>query len=112
MVYNRRLARSQNCNHFLQDSLGLHQHYGGFMRTTILALGLLGVLVTPAFAGRPVTDEERTKLVEALKAQGCTGGKMEFDSNKFEVDDATCADGKKYDLDFDQAFALLKKKLD
>lgn len=82
------------------------------MRVLIVALALVALTGTAALAGRPVTDQERTKLEEAMKAQGCTGGKWEFDDNKFEVDDATCAGGKKYDLDFDQAFALLRKKLD
>jgi hypothetical protein len=72
---------------------------------TFLSTGL-------AFADRPVTDQERARLVEAVAAQGCSGGKMEFDNGKFEVDDAICADGKKYDLDFDPAFKLLKKKLE
>jgi hypothetical protein len=45
---------------------------------------------------------------------------MEFDDDKatahpngkFEVDDATCQDGKKYDLTFDPNFKVLTKKLD
>lgn len=82
------------------------------MRALLIGLASVALTAAPALAGRPVTDQERPKLEEAVKAQGCTGGKMEFDDNKFEVDDATCADGKKYDLDFDQSFALLRKKLD
>lgn len=61
---------------------------------------------------RPVTSAERTQLVAALEAQGCTGGKMEFDDGKFEVDDAKCSDGRTYDLDFDASFKLLKKDLE
>ncbi len=79
----------------------------------LLALaGLLMAFAAPARADRRVTGEEQVKLVAALTAQGCTGGKMKFDDGKFEVDDATCADGKIYDLDFDTAFKLIKKKLD
>jgi hypothetical protein len=70
-------------------------------------------------ADRPVTDQERSKLTDAVKAAGCSGGKMEFDDDKgashpngkFEVDDAIC-DGKKFDLAFDPEFKLLKKKPD
>lgn len=81
------------------------------------------VIVVPASvswaADRPVTDQERTRLVEAVKAAGCSGGKMEFDDDKgashpngkFEVDDAAC-DGKKHDLAFDPDFKLLSKKAD
>lgn len=63
-------------------------------------------------ADRAVTAEERTRLVAALQVEGCTGGKMEFDDDKFEVDDARCADGKEYDLEFDRSFKLIKKDLD
>ncbi len=65
-----------------------------------------------AHADRAVTAEERTRLVAALQAEGCTGGEMEFDDGRFEVDDARCTDGKKYDLEFDRSFKLIKKDLD
>jgi Peptidase propeptide and YPEB domain len=62
---------------------------------------------------RPVTDEERAKLVAAIAAEGCTGGKFEFDDDgRFEVDDVTCKDGRRYDLEFDTSFKLIKKDLD
>ena len=73
---------------------------------------LLALGVAPALAGRTVTDDERAKLVSAVSAQGCSGGKMEFDDGKYEVDNARCNDGKTYDLDFNQSFQLLKKKLE
>ena len=38
---------------------------------------------------------------------------MEFDDDgHYEVDDVRCSDGRKYDLEFDTAFKLTKKKLD
>ncbi len=77
----------------------------------VLALAV-GLASGAALADRPVTDQERTQLVAAVQAQGCTGGSMEFDDGKFEVDDARCADGKKYDLEFDAAFKLIKKDVD
>ena len=67
---------------------------------------------TVALAGRPVTDAEKTKLLAAVAAQECSGGKMEFDDGKFEVDNARCKDGKSYDLDFDATFKLISKKLE
>lgn len=89
------------------------------------ALPLLATVVAlPAITAlakdRAVTDQERPKLEAALKAVGCSGGKMEFDDDKgaahpngkFEVDDSTCQEGKKYDLTFDPNFVLLTKKLD
>ncbi len=91
------------------------------MRHAIL---LAVALILPATAvvakDRPVTDQEKIQLEAALKEAGCSGGKMEFDDDKatshpagkFEVDDATCQDGKKYDLSFEPTFKLLTKKLD
>ena len=88
---------------------------------TSIVLPCAAVLATSAMAkDRPVTDQERPKLEAALKEAGCSGGKMEFDDDKgashpngkFEVDDATCQDGKKYDLTFDPNYKVLTKKLD
>ncbi len=72
------------------------------------------VSVAAYAADRPVNDGEKMKLEAALKVEGCSGGKLEFDidDNKFEVDDAVCADGKKYDIDFDTNFKLIRKKPD
>ena len=88
---------------------------------TVPAVLLVSVgLALPAVAkDRPVTDQERTKLEEAVKAAGCTGGKMEFDDDKatahpagkFEVDDAMCGN-LKHDLVFDIDFKMLSKKAD
>jgi hypothetical protein len=48
------------------------------------------------------------------QAQGCSGGEMEFDEDdrQFEVDDALCTDGKKYDLKFGADFQFIRKNLD
>ena len=78
-------------------------------------MGLVGVallsLTASALADRPVTNDERAKLEAAMKTQGCTGGEMEYDEDdrQFEVDDAVCADGRKYDLKFDTNFQLIRK---
>lgn len=90
------------------------------MFTVPALLFVSAVLAGPAMAkDRPVTDQERTKLEEAVKAAGCTGGKMEFDDDKatahpagkFEVDDAMCGN-QKHDLAFDPDFKMLSKKPD
>ena len=76
----------------------------------VLTFGALLVLGgAPALAGRAVTDDERAKLVSAVSAQGCSGGKMEFDDGKYEVDDARCNDGKTYDLDFNRRSSYSKR---
>jgi hypothetical protein len=59
-----------------------------------------------------VTDEERAKLALAIAAAGCSGGKLEFNDGKYEVDDAICGDGQTYDLKFDADFRLIKKELE
>jgi len=65
-----------------------------------------------AFADRPLTQDERSRIGEAVAAAGCTGGKPEFDDGNFEVEKATCADGKTYELIFDSSFNLIKKELE
>ena len=80
----------------------------------IISMAVLAVSALPALADRQVTEDERTKLVAAIQAEGCTGGKFEMDEDdqQFEVDDAVCADGKKYDLKFDAQMKLKRKNLD
>jgi hypothetical protein len=82
------------------------------MQIILLDLAAILLMASDAFAGRATTDEERTRLVAAVTAQACSGGKMEFDDGKFAIDDAVSADGKRYDLDFDTSFSLIKKKLE
>jgi hypothetical protein len=84
------------------------------MRTLLASVALLAVVAAPAKADRPVTEAERAKLVSAVAAQGCSGGKMERDKDdrEFEVDDARCSDGRKYDLKFHADYTLKSKKLD
>ena len=87
---------------------------------SLLVITLLVPATVTQARDRPVTDQERPRLEAALKEAGCSGGKMEFDDDKgashpngkFEIDDATCQDGKKYDLSFGPDFKLLNKKLD
>jgi hypothetical protein len=78
-------------------------------------MAILIAITVSAKADRPVTEPERVKLQEAVTAQGCSGGKMEWDEDdrQFEVDDATCSnDGRKYDLKFDPEYKLIRKNLD
>src|SRR6266480_1713550 len=80
------------------------------MRGVLISLALI-LSTSSAVADRPLTQEEVERLQTALKEQGCSGGKMEFDDGNFEVERATCADGKTYDLEFDSSLRLIKKKL-
>jgi Peptidase propeptide and YPEB domain len=79
--------------------------------SALAGAALLAATVPALAAERPVTDAEREKLIAAVKAQGCSGGTMEYDEDdrQFEVDEAVCADGQKYDLEFNANFQLVKK---
>lgn len=82
------------------------------MRVIMLASASLLLTAGSAFADdRPLTDQERGRLTEAVKADGCTAEKMKVDDGKFEVE-AACADSKKYEFKFDAQFKLIKKELD
>ena len=81
----------------------------------IATMAILALSALPALADRQVTEDERAKLSAAVQAEGCSGGKFELDEEddqQFEVDDAVCADGKKYDLKFDLQMRLKRKNLD
>ncbi|HWV83013.1 MAG TPA: PepSY domain-containing protein [Hyphomicrobiaceae bacterium] len=82
------------------------------MHRLLFSLAVTALMTSPAWADRPVTDEERAQLTALLKAEGCTGGEMEFDDGKFEVDDARCADGREWDFEFSRDFKLIKKEQD
>jgi hypothetical protein len=81
------------------------------LATCIALLGLVGLAATPAQADRRLTAAEKSSVRSAMKDIGCSGGKMEFDDGKFEVDDAKCR-GKRYDLTFDRNFNLTKKEFE
>lgn len=80
----------------------------------LLSMAWLAMIAVPAIADRPVTEAEQAKLLPAIAAEGCSGGKLEWDDEDraFEVEDATCGDGRKYELKFDAEFKLTRKKLD
>ncbi|UPJ49139.1 hypothetical protein IVB30_40275 [Bradyrhizobium sp. 200] len=64
---------------------------------------------TFALADSPVTPAEAEKIKAALENLGCTGGKMEKEtegSGYFEVDDAKCKDGQ-YDIKLDKDFKMI-----
>jgi hypothetical protein len=82
---------------------------------TLVGLGGAVLLASPTLAAdRQLKADEQAKVDAAVKAQGCSGGKMQFDvdDKEFEVDNAKCADGKIYDLNFDPSFKLIKKDLE
>ncbi|MCJ7528180.1 MAG: PepSY domain-containing protein [Methyloceanibacter sp.] len=80
-------------------------------RTLLLALLLLGGC--DKFRGEPATLEDITKVIEALRAAGCTAVReIDVDADGYEVEGATCADGKSFDVKLDKKFAVVSKRAD
>jgi hypothetical protein len=74
---------------------------------TLAAAGIIAS-TSAVLADSPVTPAEAEKIKAALEAWGCTGGKMEKEteaSGYFEVDDAKCKDGQ-YDFKLDKDFKV------
>jgi hypothetical protein len=59
----------------------LERHNARYLISLAFILGM-----GTAHADRPVTQEESERLNSALRQEGCTGGKMEFEDGKFEVE--------------------------
>ena len=64
---------------------------------------------TFALADKPVSQADAEKIQAALKAWGCSGGKMEQETEAtgvYEVDDAKCHGGQ-YDIKLDKDFKVI-----
>lgn len=81
----------------------------------IWALALSGLApAAPAWADRPPTAEERTRIEAAIRAAGFKSWEeIELDDGVWEVDDAIDADGKEWDLKLDpKTMAIIKRTRD
>jgi hypothetical protein len=81
-----------------------------------MALAAAGTIASTSalLADTPVTPAEAEKIKVALEAWGCTGGKMEKEtegSGYFEVDDAKCSGGQ-YDIKLDKDFKVISMTRD
>jgi hypothetical protein len=81
------------------------------MKVILMALAAAGFIgsTSALLADTPVTSAEAENIKAALEAVGCTGGKMEKEtegSGYFEVDDAKCRDGQ-YDIKLDKDFKVI-----
>ena len=77
----------------------------------LILMAFVAVLAGSAFAlaDTPVSPAEAEKIKAALDALGCSGGKMEKEtegSSVFEIDDAKCRDGQ-FDIKLDKDFKLI-----
>lgn len=79
----------------------------------MMLVALVATFATsPALADRALNQDEQTKVVAALSAQGCSGGQLSYDDGLYEVDDAKCHDGHEYDFKFDRDMKLIHKDLE
>ena len=76
----------------------------------ILAVCLgLAIGCPTALADKTVSSADAEKIQAALKAWGCSGGRMEQEAEAtgvFEVDDAKCHGGQ-YDIKLDKDFNVI-----
>ena len=80
------------------------------MKRLALVSALFALTAAAAFADDKLSDDETKKAAAAATAWGCEGGTWEKESEGtglFELDDAKCKDGKKYDLKFDKDYNLM-----
>jgi hypothetical protein len=79
------------------------------MKTTLMALVAVFVGSSFALADTPVSPANAEKIKATLQAWGCSGGKMEQETegtSVYEVDDAKCKDGQ-YDVKLDKDFKVI-----
>lgn len=77
----------------------------------VFAVAIVTLFAVDSQARNPTPDEV-TKIVDALKAQGCDDAiDIEVKGTNFEVDVA-CRDGKTYTFTLDASYKILGKKAD
>jgi hypothetical protein len=75
----------------------------------LLTVAAIGAAILNATADAPVSPADAEKIQAAIKPWGCSGGKMERETEAtgvFEVDDAKCPGGQ-YDLRLDKDFNVV-----
>ena len=78
------------------------------MKRTLVAFVAIA-MSTVGLADTPVSEAEAQKIRAALESWGCSGGKMEKETEAtgvYEIDDAKCKDGQ-YDIKLDKDFKVL-----
>jgi hypothetical protein len=79
------------------------------MKPTLMALVAVFLGMSFALADSPVSPADAEKIKATLQAWGCSGGKLEREtegSGVYEVDDAKCKDGQ-YDIKVDKDFKVI-----
>jgi hypothetical protein len=77
----------------------------------LLSLFMLGGC--EKLVSKPASLDEITKVVDALRAAGCTGLKeLDVETDEYEVGSVVCNDGKSYDMKLDKNFNVISKRED
>ena len=78
-----------------------------------MPLLLLMLVGCEKLTSKPASLEEITKVVDALRAAGCTGLKeLDVETEEYEVGGVVCNDGKSYDIKLDKSFNVISKRED
>jgi len=78
------------------------------MKRILMAVAAVSIS-TVALADKPVSPAEAEKIKATLQVWGCSGGKMEQETEAnaiYEVDDAKCHGGQ-YDIKLDKDFKVI-----
>ena len=79
------------------------------MKSALIAFAAVFIGGAAAHADTPVSPQEAEKIKQTLQVWGCSGGKMEKETEAtgvYEIDDAKCKDGQ-YDIKLDKDFKVI-----
>ena len=64
-------------------------------------------------ASKPASLDEIAKVIDALRAAGCTGlQELDVEVDEYEVGGVICSDGKSYDMKLNKNFTVSSKRKD
>ena len=79
------------------------------MKHALITVAAICLSITASLADAPVSEADATKIRATMQAWGCSGGKMEQETEAtgvYEVNDAKCKDGQ-YDIKLDKEFKVI-----
>ena len=79
----------------------------------VMLLAFLLLSGCEKIVGKPASLEEITKVIDALRAAGCTALKeLDVEREEYEAGGVVCNDGKSYDIKLDKNFNVVSKRED
>jgi hypothetical protein len=79
------------------------------MKHALMTIAALSLSMPAVLADAPVSEADAQKIRATMQSWGCSGGKMEQETEGtgvYEVDDAKCHDGQ-YDIKLDKQFKVI-----